>query len=762
MRRNLKGLFAKTGKTMFILGAVMWVLGAFVQGAWSATHYMPDDFANLQTAMSNMVGGDELIIRDGTYTGTINSIDDAHLPPSGSAAAYTIIRAEHPGEVVFDGETSLNVFRVSNGVRNYITFKGIIWCRSNDYNCVYFNNWDHIKIQQCGFYDAGVNASTSYCGLYIRGGDYILVEDCYVWGEFFYGITFLECTHSIMRRCVARMDIKRSPDSRAGNFTTYSSQDIEIQNCIAIDSANNAYYTPTDGGYAFFGVNTNGGAARVHFRGDIGLKIGYKSGLIETTCVDFTFDDMVVWDTAMGFYDRTEDPSNGVYNHCLFGENNPESGWGAIIGAHTITNSIMTNNNTYGWEYGAPILDYNCFYDNNPNYKDSSKRGTHDYCTENSNTINPRINSLLYLTRIESASDLSAAGSDGGRVGPRILYRIGVDGSLYGETGYNTDSGDSLWPFPHEDIIRAKMRAYNKNGVDGTRGFCADGQTLTKYIWEYLGNPIPPEIYGSNPPAPPAPDTTSSVLQDFENGILWTPGGGQDPTGNGRGWAFLNAGSGAAIAIDATKGANGTHKSLKVTFDSDDPQIYFRSDDKITDHMPEAAGANRMSFYVRFPPDFPIQPLPFRYDTWQLGTFIHDPADWSDTHQATFEADHGIHHYYHRVTIEKAGGGWVKYIVSTQPDQANYSGSTVPPNIPHYFDSFGRFYFHFGPVAGGPEIPRPFTIWIDEIQFYHDDGTVGGEIHVGGENDSGFDGQFFPDSIISAPLSAPNGFRIIQ
>lgn len=153
-----------------------------------------------------------------------------------------------------------------------------------------------------------------------------------------------------------------------------------------------------------------------------------------------------------------------------------------------------------------------------------------------------------------------------------------------------------------------------------------------------------------------------------------------------------------------------------------------------------------MSFYVRFPAGFPIQTLPFRYDTWQLGTYIHDPGDWSDTYQATSEDDYGIHHYYHRLTMEEVGDGWVKYIVTTQPDQANYSGSTVPPDISHYFDSFGRFYFHFGPEAGGPAVPSPFTIWIDEIKFYHDDGTVGGQIHLGGQDDVGFDGEFIADS----------------
>ena len=237
------------------------------------------------------------------------------------------------------------------------------------------------------------------------------------------------------------------------------------------------------------------------------------------------------------------------------------------------------------------------------------------------------------------------------------------------------------------------------------------------------------------------------TLQDFEDGVLWQPGGSQDPTGNGRGWAFLSTGTGDKIEIDNI-GADGTSHSLKITFASLNDTIYFRSDDKTRDHMPEAAGANRMSFYVRFPEGFPIQTQPFRYDTWQLGTFIHDPDDWNDTHRATSESDHGIHHYYHRFTIEKVGNGWVKYIINTHPDQANYSGSTVPADRgSEYFDNFGRFYFHFGPEAGGPDPGRPFTIWIDEIKFYHDDGSVEGQVHDGGQNDAGFDGEFIPDSV---------------
>ncbi len=73
-----------------------------------------------------------------------------------------------------------------------------------------------------------------------------------------------------------------------------------------------------------------------------------------------------------------------------------------------------------------------------------------------------------------------------------MVKRYGSDGTRYGEAGYNTLTNTDLWPWSNEDRIKADMSAVS------TRGFCASGQTLTKYIWEYLGNTIPPEIYGGS------------------------------------------------------------------------------------------------------------------------------------------------------------------------------------------------------------------------------------------------------------------------
>ncbi len=168
-------------------------------------------------------------------------------------------------------------------------------------------------------------------------------------------------------------------------------------------------------------------------------------------------------------------------------------------GDTTIRNSMLTGISV-GSAVGQVNSDHNYFYGNKSNYSNTSA-GSHDVTN-----VNPRTNSLLYLPRIESGSPLSGQASDGGDVGATVMKRIGVSGTLWGESGYATTTTENLWPFPNENIIKANFASYSNPNVAGARGFATgkskDGstQTLTKYIWEYLGNTIPTEIYGNQSP----------------------------------------------------------------------------------------------------------------------------------------------------------------------------------------------------------------------------------------------------------------------
>ena len=863
--------------TTFMIGCCVFL--SFEATSLAATYYMPDDFQNLKAAVAGMQGGDTLIIRDGTYSGSDNVLTELTMPPDGSIGNFTTIRAEHDGMAIFpDG-----FLRMNGSIRTsyYVSFEGL---KALDRTEV--RNVNHYKFLRCAFfYDESPNLSSS-APFWLADASYVLVEDCWAWGAGRYRFV-TGGDHVVFRRCVARFDRTDWHDPM-GNFSSYTSNQTAYQNCIAIDSDQPQFWLNTEeiagNFYIHHGSHDNiiDGCISINNR-------NYFAG--GSPDAGFSVKNSVAVNTGRGIALRADHGLQAGYDidHCTFininsgvygTEGNAVDTWGGN------NNSVSTISSVYygtenialkGYNLGGSSTGYNCLYNNNTDHYGNSPVAS-DYCGANSNAINPLTGNpgngtpaILYPVRIEAGSDLSGTGLSGTDRGANILYKIGVDGTFWGDPGWDTVTSEPLWPWPNEERIRNDMRSYSYTGpttggttetLSGARGFCADGQTLTKYIWEYLGNSIPPEIYGggsvggTTPPDDTDPpvitnvaasnivstsatitwtthesaigivdygltpgygkkaveqvsgiahqvvlsgltadtvyhyavssrdssgnlaatddltfttltaggggsEPVGSTLQNFEDGVVWQPGGSQDPSGNGRGWAFLDAGVNAAITIDSSMGANGTNKSLKVTFDSDNPQIYFRSNDKVTDHMPEAAGANRMSFYVRFPEGFPIQPLPFRYDTWQFGTYIHDPNDWSDTHRATSEVDHGIHHYYHRFTIEQVGDGWVKYIITTQPDQANYSGSTVPPDRgSEYFDNFGRFYFHFGPEASGPDPGRPFTIWIDEIKFYHDDGTVGGQIHVGGQDDAGFDGEFIPDSSRSV-ISPPQGFILL-
>jgi hypothetical protein len=68
--------------------------------------------------------------------------------------------------------------------------------------------------------------------------------------------------------------------------------------------------------------------------------------------------------------------------------------------------------------------------------------------------------------------------------------------------GWDTVTDENLWSFSNENKIKEFMSA-TVRGVSGiyviTAGLSKAGSplTLTKYVWEYLGNQIPCEIYGT-------------------------------------------------------------------------------------------------------------------------------------------------------------------------------------------------------------------------------------------------------------------------
>lgn len=449
-------------------------------------------FLTLQYAMSQMSGGDTLIIDDGTYTGTSNTITTSNHPPIGSASGYTVIKAENYGKAVIDGGGSNETFHYepASATSVYWEIDGIVFKNSSAQN-TYLVKANYVKLRRCGFAESAASSdsfSTHTC-------TYILLEDCYSWGNARYHFHFYATDHSIMRRCVARHD-KGSFTYQIG-FQVYGSEYILLQNCIFIDSDQSSHYGSVDQYYAYKIPQDNDG--NITIVGCLALNSS-GDGIFIQAGSDNDVENSVFWDLANGENFRGTEVT---INHCTFGEINSTvfNGDGTT---KTINNTLIYSASTGFTRYGGTTTeDYNSLYSVTTEYS-SVTAGTHTLSNTNSNAIDPidgtpgnGVAALKYLLRIEDNSDLDGAGNDSGDIGATVLYKIGADGTLWGETGYNTVSSTLLWPFPYESTIRDAMRTYNTDSIDGARGFCANNQTLTKYIWEYLGNDIPCDIYGT-------------------------------------------------------------------------------------------------------------------------------------------------------------------------------------------------------------------------------------------------------------------------
>jgi hypothetical protein len=151
--------------------------------------------------------------------------------------------------------------------------------------------------------------------------------------------------------------------------------------------------------------------------------------------------------------------------------------------------SVFVANADVGLNDSSVDEDYNIAYGNGTNF--SSGPGAHDLVTD------PQ---LKYVTRVEANTPGKGTASDGGDRGANVLYQY-VGGAL---------TTAALWPWPYEDRIKADMCGSSFLASVGRTGsnaaqWCASGKTLTRYIWEAAGNPIPPEIYGDGSPAPAPP-----------------------------------------------------------------------------------------------------------------------------------------------------------------------------------------------------------------------------------------------------------------
>lgn len=494
---------------------------------FAATYYMPDNFPNLRVAVAGMSGGDTLIIRDGTYSGTNNWLWQFTTVPSGTAEQFTTIKAENDGQAIFpDGFIHMEGGPIQTA---YVSFEGI---KSLQDTKVF--NFDHVKFLRCAFTYNNESGQSASAPLWLGTGcNYILVEDCWAWGAGRYRFV-VGGHHNVFRRCVARYDRGDWTDPMT-QFSSYGGHYIAFQNCIAIDSDHEEFWLNTSEIAGTFYVhhgstyNSIKGCLSVNVHnpwltGSPGVGLEIRNNLAidvdNNTGVNIRADN---WDAgAYSFENCTVINISGIGLNPWGGENGSVSAINNVL--YGIGGMAMKYTNLNGSSQG-----YNVLYNNAMDFGQGAYSVATDYCAANSNAIDPidgipgnGTPAILYPVRVESGSNLKGTGLGGADRGANILYRIGKSGTFYGELGWDTVTTESLWPWPYEDRIRNDMKSYSYSGLtttgvtstlSGNRGFCADGKqlngkderTLTSYIWEYLGNKMPDDIYGVDSKQPGQP-----------------------------------------------------------------------------------------------------------------------------------------------------------------------------------------------------------------------------------------------------------------
>jgi MYXO-CTERM domain-containing protein len=476
--------------------------------------------ATIAAGIAAMSGGDTLIIGDGTYAEPILMV------PSGTATAYTTVTAANDWGVTIDGSGFADNY--NDGIRvgnSYIVIHGFHVKMNQAHTTnqgINLPGANHVKVQRCSVAYSGTSGNVG--GINVGpGDDYVLIEECYVYGGSRYPVIVYQSTHTVVRRCVSRLDYWNS-SLQAANYVNYNGDNTVWENNIAIDSDSADIVGGSSLFGGFFSENKppdetwSDTATRETHRGNIVLNVKAVFAAIYDYDVSnqHTYSDDIIWDSYGGYYgdyihgdtpmlSATQMTIGAILGKYDGMNGQGSAGTGFFIGPGTggvrvtnnVTASIFWNEPSYGIaDYS--VGDYNSYWGNGANYGGSyttPAAGPHDI-TSNLTA------GLKYLPRIETDSPLLTDGPDGGQVGASVIMAWGATGTLWGDPGYDSPSTELLWPFPNEAVIGSDMGSYTGPGGAGMRGFTTgtskDGspQTLTKYIWEYLGNQIPSEIYG--------------------------------------------------------------------------------------------------------------------------------------------------------------------------------------------------------------------------------------------------------------------------
>lgn len=440
-------------------------------------------------AFAVMPGGSTLVLEDGNYgtatgTGYMNyqGAGSAQVP-SGSAGRETVIRARNEGAAVIVGGSGDNngpVF-VGRSTRkdSYIRFQDLLF-RGD----VQLYNTDHVTVK-----NSGVNGSMSIgTNDHSQGNENNLIEDVWVWttGKRVIAINY-RAHHNVWRRVIVRGDgCGKTECQGSGNpnvgFTVYDSHDVSVQNVMLVDRILAAGDEPySDFAVAQHTEDQQYWLGRDEWLGTISLNspdVGYYmepdfGQILDPT---ITIKNAIAWNSkSVGFNMSRDGRNTSLTNVTSY-----VSGAGAVgmrvgpelavtgRGPVTITNVSISGNGQIAFNVSYAPTYVNLFGTWSERYKDNYKP-----CMVSCFSADPQ-----FTTLTEPGLPLKGKGSNGEDIGANVTLRYGLEGTRFGEAGYNTLSQAALWPWPNQDRIKREMCA------SVTRGFCS-ADSLTSYVQNF-------------------------------------------------------------------------------------------------------------------------------------------------------------------------------------------------------------------------------------------------------------------------------------
>lgn len=460
-------------------------------------------YKTIGVGLTKLSAGDTLIVQDGLYQNQANFINDGlHTIPSGTASAYTTIKAANPFKVRIQNTGSTDYYDSPLRIRgNYVKVEGFVFDLRDSTSTPFVGEvqGSYNKVMKSIFRRQG--AVDRYGGWMLVGGHHQLVEDVAGVGAARYGFSSGGPTstdhHIIYRRVVGRFDFSSSVEPKA-TFNAYGTDGgwgvhhILYQNCIALDGqrgpSNDEHY-----GAWYFPKNMD----TAQIVGSIALNnaVAYSGMFVQELQGKNTLvQNSVSWATTGDSGIRWNGTGSISLSNLTVGANST-----ALVNYNNTTSANLQNS---------------LFVNNS---KTISGNGTFATVSGNAFVASPTMGSaartmsgtLKYLPDASNGTGLTG-------VGAVIVKRIGRSGTLWDDTGYDEVTNENLWPWPYEDQIKSVFAESNTPLAGNTpstnnsvRGFTVATDkygkvmTLTRYVWQYLGNEIPAEIYAHGTPSAP-------------------------------------------------------------------------------------------------------------------------------------------------------------------------------------------------------------------------------------------------------------------